>query len=176
MAVDPLQAVREIALHLPEAAEVETWGHPTFRVRNKIFVSFGEADDGTRTISLKPAPGERGHLLATGAPFFVPPYVGSKGWIGMAVGDDTDWRAVAELIIDSYREIAPRQLAVDVGVRPGDRSPLTRAVLAVGNVIGELIEGKPPRDQVVAEDQVDDDRDSGLILDPDDPAASRIEL
>ena len=33
--------VRGFALSLPEAEELETWGHPTFRVRNKMFMGMG---------------------------------------------------------------------------------------------------------------------------------------
>lgn len=157
MAVDPKQAIRDIALGFPEAAEKETWGHPTFRVRDKIFVSYGVDDDGRPQATMKAAPGEQESLLAEGEPFFFPKYVGSKGWIGVRLDDETDWRAIAELVIDSYREVAPKKLSSSIGLRPGPRSPGARAVIAVGNVIGELIEGKPPKDEAVAEEQVDDD-------------------
>lgn len=157
MATDPLQAIRDIALAFPEASEKETWGHPTFRVRDKIFVSFGDDEDGGPQATMKAAPGEQESLLAEGEPFFLPKYVGSKGWIGVRLGPGTDWREIAELIIDSYREVAPKTLAASIGLRPGPRSPTARAVIAVGNVIGELIEGKPPKDEVVAEQQAEDD-------------------
>lgn len=178
MAVDPLQAIRDIALAFPEATEKETWGHPTFRVRDKIFVSAGTDDDGRPVITMKAAPGEQESLLAEGEPFFLPKYVGSRGWIGLRVDDATDWRMVAELVVDSYREIAPKSLSASIGLRPGPRSKAASAIVAVGGVIGELVEGKPPKDQQVAED-VQDDEDAGgpsIDLDPDDPGASTIEL
>lgn len=174
MAVDPMQAIRDIALAFPEATEKETWGHPTFRVRDKIFVGAGEDDDGDTVLTMKAAPGEQEALLAEGDPYFLPRYVGNRGWIGMRVDDETDWRLVAELVMDSYREIAPRSLAASIGQRPGPRSKAASAIVAVGGVIGELVEGKPPKDQQVAEDvQEDDDR---IDLDPDDPGSSVIEL
>ena len=105
-----LAAVRRICLDLPEATEQETWGHPTFRVRSKIFAGIGRDDDGLVTMSMKAAPGEQASLLATGDPFFMPKYVGSKGWIGIIIDDKTDWEEVAELIDDSYRTIAPKTL------------------------------------------------------------------
>lgn len=178
MAVDPLQAIRDIALAFPEAVETEAWGHPTFRVRDKIFVSTGVDDDDHRVVTLKAAPGEQESLLAEGDPFFLPKYVGSRGWIGLRVDDDTDWRSVAELVVDSYREIAPRSLSVSIGIRPGERSRAASAVVAVGGIIGELVEGKPPKDQEVAED-IQDDSDVGgptVELDPDDPGSSTIHL
>ena len=177
MALDPEQAIRDIALGFPEAQEKETWGHPTFRVRDKIFVGYGTDDDGNASLTMKAAPGEQESLLAEGHPFFLPKYVGSRGWIGVHLDDETDWRMVGELVVDSYREIAPKSLAVSIGIRPGDRSRAASAFVAVGGVIGELVEGKPPKDQQVAED-VQDDADDGprIALDPDDPGGSSIEL
>ncbi len=179
MAVEPLAAIRDIALAFPEAAEKETWGHPTFRVRDKIFVTHGVDDDGHEVVTMKAAPGEQESLLAEGEPFFFPKYVGAKGWIGVRVGPDTDWRSIAELVVDSYREIAPRSLSAGIGLRPAGQTRSARAVVSVGNIIGELIEGKPPKDQQVAEDVQDDTDDGGgpkLDFDPDDPAQSSIEL
>jgi len=179
MALDPVQAIRDIALGFPEAVEKETWGHPTFRVRDKIFVGYGTDDDGHASLTMKAAPGEQAALLAEGDPFFLPKYVGSRGWIGLRVDDDTDWRMVAELVIDSYREIAPQSLSVSIGIRPAERSKAASAFVAVGGVIGELVEGKPPKDQQVAEDVQDDADDGGgprVDFDPDDPAGTSIEL
>ncbi len=51
-------------------------------------------------------------------------------------------------------------------------------MVAVGNVIGELVEGKPPKDQAVAEAEAEDAKDDGLKLefDPDDPSSTSVEL
>lgn len=119
-----LAQARAIALELPEATEVETWGHPTFRVRNKIFAGIGASDGqgstsfspdeiGERviTMTMKAAPGEQESLLASGPPFFRPKYVGQRGWIGIIVDDETDWAEVEELVLDSYCAIAPKTLA-----------------------------------------------------------------
>lgn len=178
MATDPLRAIRDIALAFPEATERETWGHPTFRVRDKIFVSYGVDDDGRSSVTMKAAPGEQESLLAEGEPFFFPKYVGPRGWIGVYVGDDTDWREIAELVIDSYREVAPKTLARSIGLRPEGPTRAAKAIVGVGNVIGELIEGKPPKDQTVAEQLAEDDHDDGLKVDfdPDDPTGTSIEL
>ncbi len=118
---DWLAQVRQIALALPEAVEKETWGHPTFRVRDKIFagIGAGEGDIDMRpegltaitTMSMKAAPGEQESLLASGQPFFRPKYVGHRGWIGIIIDDDTDWAVVEELVIDSYCATAPKKLA-----------------------------------------------------------------
>ena len=73
-------------------------------------VGLAQSDDGTTTMSMKAAPGEQESLLAVGHPFFKPAYVGSKGWIGIVIDDETDWDEVRELVLDSYRAIAPKTL------------------------------------------------------------------
>ena len=107
-----LPAARAVCLAFPEAEERITWGHPTFRVRDRIFASFGPTDDDPprHVMTMKTAPGEQEMLLAVGDPFFYPKYVGSKGWIGIFVDESTDWAEVAELVEDSYRTIAPKTL------------------------------------------------------------------
>jgi predicted DNA-binding protein (MmcQ/YjbR family) len=105
-----IQTLREICLGLPEATEQETWGHPTFRVRNKIFVGCGTGDDGITTMSAKTVDGEQQALLDEGHPFFFPKFVGPKGWIGVILDDATDWDHIWEISVDSYRAIAPKKL------------------------------------------------------------------
>ena len=123
---DWLTQARSLALGLPEAVEKETWGHPTFRVRDKIFATIGAGEGSTEFVppdgsaprgdvvtamTMKAAAGEHESLLAQGSPFFKPKYVGSRGWIGIVISDETDWAEVEELVIDSYLTIAPKTLA-----------------------------------------------------------------
>jgi predicted DNA-binding protein (MmcQ/YjbR family) len=114
-----IERVRALCLALPEAFELETWDHPTFRVgsgRGKIFCI--AADDGS-SISLKADPEEREALLAQGEPFYVPPYVGAKGWVGIQLDDPRiDWDEIAELIATGYCLVAPRRLAEQVTSPP----------------------------------------------------------
>jgi predicted DNA-binding protein (MmcQ/YjbR family) len=110
--VSLIERVRTLCLALPEAFELETWDHPTFRVgsgRGKIFCT--AAPDGS-SCTTKAEPMEREALLAQGDPFYLPPYVGSKGWVGIRLDDPrTDWEEVAELIAIGYCLIAPKRLA-----------------------------------------------------------------
>ena len=79
MAKKPTDRLRNICLALPEAEERETWGDPTFRVRDKIF-AMEKRGDGRVSIWCKAPPGSQ--MVLVGADperFFVPPYVGHKG-------------------------------------------------------------------------------------------------
>jgi predicted DNA-binding protein (MmcQ/YjbR family) len=115
----PLDRLREICLAFPEATERETWGQATFRVRDKIFAMAGEGSArGRQAVACKARPGLQPALVeASPDRFFVPPYVGPKGWIGVYLGDETDWDELADLVEESFRMTAPKRVA-----RAKDRS------------------------------------------------------
>ncbi|TDB78645.1 MmcQ/YjbR family DNA-binding protein [Actinomadura sp. KC216] len=109
-AMDAQSRVREICLSLPDATEKPFGGHtaPSFRVRDKLFVMTSE--DGL-SMTFKAGPGVQEALVAENPDrFFVPKYVGSKGWVGAHLNVDHDWDEMAELIEDSYCLIAPKSL------------------------------------------------------------------
>ncbi len=109
-----LARVRQICLALPEAAEQEAWGEPTFRVRKKLFAMFANGTNhhgaGRDAVWVNAPLGVQEHLVeAEPTTYFVPPYVGVKGWIGInlwSVSDD-DLRAH---LTGSYCMVAPKKL------------------------------------------------------------------
>jgi predicted DNA-binding protein (MmcQ/YjbR family) len=109
--VHPLDRLREICLALPEAAEKETWGEATFRVRDKIFVVAGIGDECT-SMSCKAPPGVQEMLVGSDPQrFFRPAYVGHRGWVGVRLDAGTDWDQVADLVEESYRMTAPKKVS-----------------------------------------------------------------
>ncbi|HEX2524072.1 MAG TPA: MmcQ/YjbR family DNA-binding protein [Terriglobia bacterium] len=110
-----LARIRKICLALPDTKETMTWGKPHFRVGEKIFAGYGE-ENGKRTVGFKL---EMAHAnLAVQVPGFSrAPYVGDKGWVSLETDSVSDWEDVREMILESYRLIAPkRSLAqLDVG-------------------------------------------------------------
>ena len=112
MANQNLDQLRTMCLSYTRASEKATWGHPTFRVGDKIFVGvdIGDPDGSVTSITLKSTDDEQRALLAEGVPYFFPAYVGVKGWIGVQLIDPVDWNVVSEFIEDSYRLVAPQKL------------------------------------------------------------------
>ena len=111
---EPLDRLRAICLALPEATERETWEQATFRVREKIFAMAGH-DTGHWRMSCKARPGMQASLVAARPDrFYVPAYVGPRGWLGIDLGDGVDWDEVADLIEESYRLTAPKRLAAQL--------------------------------------------------------------
>ncbi|MDW3204726.1 MAG: MmcQ/YjbR family DNA-binding protein [Alphaproteobacteria bacterium] len=98
-------------MDLPEASEKLAWGNPTFRVRDKIF-AMEKRGDGRASVWCKAPPGSQDVLVSADPErFFVPPYVGHKGWVGMRLDEDPNWSEVAAIVRRSYRLIAPKRLA-----------------------------------------------------------------
>src|SRR5688572_42818 len=120
----PLTRLRKLCLSLPEAHEVEAWGEPTFRVKNKLFAMYADAGNhhgaGRPAVWCKAAPGNQA-LMVRAAPdrYFVPPYVGPSGWVGVWLDKAVDWDDVADLLRDSWRLTAPKRLlaAAEAGQR-----------------------------------------------------------
>lgn len=112
---NPLPRLRKLCLSLPEAHEVEAWGEPTFRVRNKIFAMYASAathhGDGRPAVWCKNVAVEQDLLIrAFPKHYFSPPYVGPGGWIGVWLDGAPDWDSLGELLRDAWRLAAPKRL------------------------------------------------------------------
>jgi len=78
--------VREICLGLPETQETVSHGFPHYKVRDKGFATYSLNHHGDGKVSLLlNASHETQQMLVESAPkhFFVPPYIGPRGWVGL---------------------------------------------------------------------------------------------
>jgi hypothetical protein len=93
-------------------------GHLSFRIRKRIFAYylFDHHGDGMIAFTCKSSLSEQRRLIKEDPDsFFVPAYLGSRGWIAIRLDlDEVDWDTVAELARRAYQEIAPRKLAAAV--------------------------------------------------------------
>jgi predicted DNA-binding protein (MmcQ/YjbR family) len=113
-----LTRLTEIALKLPETTRKIYGSHAQFLVRKKTFAYFldNHHDDGIVSITGKVLPGDN-RALAEAQPkrFYLPAYIGSKGWVALRLDvGKVDWSEVEELLSGSYALIAPRKLAEQV--------------------------------------------------------------
>ena len=111
------ERLTEICRRLPEITyETVGDGHIAFRIRKKIFgyYMFDHHGDGMISLVCKSNLNEQRRLVQSDPEsFFVPAYVGSRGWIGMRLDlDEVDWETATELLKRGYQEIAPRKLAM----------------------------------------------------------------
>ena len=104
-----LARLRAACLRLPEAEEAGGVGNPSFKVRSKIF-AMQHGHRGRPSCWVKAPEGVQGMLVDHDAErFFVPPYVGHHGWVGIWLDGDPDWEELADLVEESYRLTAPRR-------------------------------------------------------------------
>lgn len=115
-----LTRLREICLALPEASEEGGVGDPTFKVRGKIFAMRHPAGDSNReSLWVKAQAGVQSTLVsAEPESYFVPPYVGKHGWVGLWLDADQDWNFINDLILDSYCLTAPKKLVALLKPKP----------------------------------------------------------
>jgi hypothetical protein len=117
--VDDLQARRDrlvrLCRTLPEATATPHHQHVGFQVRGRTFAWYVDDEHGDGRVGLlcKAPPGGNTALVAADPHrFYLPRYVGKRGWVGLRLDlQDVDWGEVAELVADSYRLVAPKRLA-----------------------------------------------------------------
>jgi hypothetical protein len=109
-----LDRVRRICLSLPETSERPSHGAPTFFVRGKrAFLMVLDDHHGDGRFAVWCAAGEgMQQMLVDADPerFFVPPYVGHRGWLGVRLDRGLDWDELAGVAEDAYAEVAPAKL------------------------------------------------------------------
>lgn len=118
MTDDALQQLRDLCLALPETNERLSHDAPTWFIRDKkTFVTFVDHhhNDG-RLAFWCAAPLGAQDVMVTSDPerFFVPPYVGHRGWLGIRLDRDLAWEEIADIVTDAYRMVAPRHLLAEL--------------------------------------------------------------
>ena len=112
---------------MPEAEEFLSHGSPNFRVRGgKTFAVYAvnHHGDGRVALWLNSLPGAQElHVGAEPKHFFVPPYVGPRGWLGVNLDQGIAWKRVAELVREAYEKVAVPALRARIGKTPVLKAP-----------------------------------------------------
>ena len=105
-----LEQVRTIALALPRATERQSHGSSGWFVgRAPMFASFDDHHHGADHVAVwaaAPAGAQESLVARDSKVYFVPPYVGGRGWVGMRLDGRTEWDAVADLLDDAWHTVA----------------------------------------------------------------------
>jgi hypothetical protein len=117
-----IERLRRICLALPQAVEKESHGEPTwFAGRGKVFAMLDDHHHGAAHLSVwLPAPLGAQEALIDADPerFFLPPYVGPKGWVGVVLDTKPDWGVVEGLVREAFLLVATPKLAAQLDDRP----------------------------------------------------------
>jgi hypothetical protein len=116
-----LERVSKICGTLPKSLREILGKHASFTVGGKTYAYYlnDHHGDGIIGIACKVMPGDNEALVAAQpAKFYMPAYVGPKGWVGLRLDiAGVDWGEVAELVTGSYRLIAPKRLVAMLKAR-----------------------------------------------------------
>lgn len=122
--------VREICLGLPEAEEKLSHGTPDFHVRGKTFATYTVNHHGDGRVALwLNSPDGAQQLYSERDPsyYFVPPYVGPRGWLGVELNQGLGWDRIAQHVVAAYNKVAPKSFSQDPDVldkvKPPSRLP-----------------------------------------------------
>lgn len=100
-----LERLRKICVALADVDETTTFGHPTFRVKDKMFAVLEEYK-GELGICVKVEKELQGIFLEDSR-FFRTPYIGKHGWVTLkAYAARLNWTEVKELVRGSYRLVS----------------------------------------------------------------------
>jgi hypothetical protein len=127
-------ALRRQCLAFPEAEELLSHGSPNFRVKGgKIFATYAENHHGDGRIAawLNVPPGIQDACVSEDPThFFVPQYVGPKGWLGVRLDSGLEWKRVAELVRMAWERVAPRRSSEALKATPVTAAPKRRITVA----------------------------------------------
>lgn len=107
---NPLECLRRLCLALSEVTERLSHGESAWFIRGtRMFATYADHHHDDRVAFWCAAPPGIQDQLVTAHPqrYFVPPYVGHRGWIGVWLDVPVDWEEIAGLVADAHREVAP---------------------------------------------------------------------
>lgn len=120
---DALSRLRAICLSLPAATERSSHGEPAWFAGGtksaRQFACFADHHHDDRLAFWCAAPfGRQQELVSADVrQYFVPPYVGTRGWLGVRLDLPVDWAEIAEIVQDAFRQVAPRRLVAELDAR-----------------------------------------------------------
>jgi hypothetical protein len=115
-----LDRLRTVCLALPATTERPSHGAPSFFVRDKrcfLMLLDNHHGDGRFAIWCAAPAGDQQLLVeADSERFFVPPYVGHRGWLGVRLDRSIDWDELAGIVEDAFCAVAPKRLLESAGL------------------------------------------------------------
>jgi predicted DNA-binding protein (MmcQ/YjbR family) len=128
------RAIRQLCLAFPEAQEFSSHGMLNFRVgggRNFAIYAVNHHGDGRIALWLNVPDGvQDAYVRAEPEQFFVPPYVGPRGWVGVRLDRAIAWARLVPFVRMAYEQVAPPRLSRMLGETPKIPAPKRRITVA----------------------------------------------
>ncbi len=111
--MDASAHVRATCLALPEVTERLSHGHPAFFVRRPQFLALSDdhhGDDRVAFVCAAPPGAQAAYVARDPERWFVPKYVGHRGWLGVRLDRGLPREEIEGAIEDAYAAVAPASL------------------------------------------------------------------
>ena len=116
-----LANTRQLCLALPATTERLSHGQPAWFVSDKkqfvVYLDHHHGDHAPRLWCAAPSGAQTSLVASDPARFFKPPYVGTRGWLGVYLREPEEWSEIAGYIQEAYRAVAPRRLIAELDHR-----------------------------------------------------------
>jgi hypothetical protein len=124
------ERIRKICMGLERVYEKESWGEPTFRVeKGKMFLMFADDHHGDGRVGfwcMSTADAREALLQIDGERFYIPPYVGPSGWVGVEIRGAAPWDIIEEVIREGHRLGQPKPKATPKAKAKATPAPKTK--------------------------------------------------
>jgi hypothetical protein len=102
----PIERLRQVALALPGTTEKLSHGEPAF-FRGRMFITVDDHHHGSGHLAIwcRAEPGvQQAFVEASPEHFFVPPYVGTQGWIGVRLDSGLSFQVIARFVEQAWEQ------------------------------------------------------------------------
>jgi hypothetical protein len=135
MSHDTETAIRKLCLAFPETEESQSHGMPRFSVvrPKKTFATYAQNHHGDGRIALwlnVPDGMQDAYVRAEPKHYFVPPYVGPSGWLGVRLDTGIAWKRVAQIVRAAFENSAPARVTQLLTKTPDVPAPKSRTSVA----------------------------------------------
>jgi hypothetical protein len=106
-----IERLRKIALALPDSSEKLSHGEPTFFTAGRTFAMIDNNHHGSGHVAVwcnAPVGAQESLVAADPRHFFVPPYVGKSGWLGVRLDSGLAWPVIKDLIAQAHDTTAAK--------------------------------------------------------------------
>ena len=111
--------IRSLCLSFPGTSERDSHGAPAFFIDGKKSFAYylvNHHGDGRIALWCSAPPGMQSVLTESHPDrYFVPPYVGRHGWIGLRLDRGAEWNEIAGVLEDAYLSKAPKKYRKPTG-------------------------------------------------------------
>ena len=101
----PTEAVRSLCLAFEGAEFSQSHGMSDFRIKGRVFAQYAVNHHGDGRVALwlnAPDGSQESYIAMDAESYFIPPYVGAKGWLGVKLDKNLNWEEIQFQVTEAF--------------------------------------------------------------------------